>query len=148
MASKPAAWRFARCAMAIVAAAWICPGAGAQEPATDRASTPAALPASLPLRREPEPAAGGGSWMVASGALVLLAFGGTLMAGRRRGWRWLQVPARHEPGPVRTASQSLTAQASVHAIRWNDEELLLGCTAQQVTVLARRPLLPGQESLS
>jgi len=39
---------------------------------------------------------------------------------------------------VRLSSHSLTAQASVHAVRWRDEELLLGCTPTGVTVLARR----------
>ena len=39
---------------------------------------------------------------------------------------------------VRLSSHSLTAQASVHAVRWRDEELLLGCTPAGVTVLARR----------
>jgi flagellar biogenesis protein FliO len=47
---------------------------------------------------------------------------------------------------VRLSSHALTAQASLHAVRWRDEELLLGCTPNGVTVLARRPQpLPGQE---
>jgi flagellar biogenesis protein FliO len=39
---------------------------------------------------------------------------------------------------VRLSSQALTPQASVHAVQWNGEEFLLGCTAQQVTLLSRR----------
>lgn len=43
---------------------------------------------------------------------------------------------------VRLSSHPLTAQASVHAVRWRDEELLLGCTPHGVTVLARRSPQP------
>jgi flagellar biogenesis protein FliO len=43
----------------------------------------------------------------------------------------------------RLSSQALTPQASVHTVRWQGEDLLLGCTAQQVTLLARRPTGPS-----
>jgi flagellar biogenesis protein FliO len=72
----------------------------------------------------------------------LLVAGGTVLVGRRRQWAWLQAGrARATPGRelVRISSQALTAQASLHAVRWNGEELLLACTPQQVTLLARRP---------
>lgn len=103
--------------------------------------------AGLPLRRERAAANAGSSWLAASGALALVAFGGTVMVGRRRGWPWLRARdrARRQEGPLRTASQALTAQASIHAVRWHGEELLLGCTAQQVSVLARRTLAPAEK---
>jgi flagellar biogenesis protein FliO len=49
---------------------------------------------------------------------------------------------------VRLASQALTPHASVHAVAWNGEEYLVGCTPQQVTLLARRRLdaAPGEGS--
>ncbi|MDB5860654.1 MAG: hypothetical protein JWQ76_4343 [Ramlibacter sp.] len=105
------------------------------------------LPATLPLRREPASTVGAPSWLAATGALALLALGGTVMVGRRRQWTWLQAGrARIAPGHelVRISSQALTAQASLHAVRWNGEELLLACTPQQVTLLARHPVLPLQ----
>lgn len=48
-------------------------------------------------------------------------------------------PRAAAPQLVRLSSHALTAQASVHAVRWRDQELLLGCTPGGVTVLARRP---------
>ena len=106
------------------------------------------LPAALPLRREPANTGAAPSWLAASGALALLALGGTVLVGRRRQWAWLQAGrARASPGRelVRISSQALTSQASLHTVRWNGEELLLACTPQQVTLLARRPAVaaPG-----
>lgn len=46
--------------------------------------------------------------------------------------------ARGQRAILRLSSQALTPQASVHAVQWNGEEFLLGCTGQQVTLLARR----------
>jgi flagellar biogenesis protein FliO len=40
--------------------------------------------------------------------------------------------------PVRAASIALTPHASVHVVHWQGEEFLLGCTAQQITVLSQR----------
>lgn len=57
---------------------------------------------------------------------------------------WLQALLR----PLRAArradlrpldSQPLGRGMAVHAIRWGDQELLLGCTEQGIRVLARRP---------
>lgn len=144
MALPLAACRAVLCA---AAACWTscCLGARADVATLTVAAASAPL-ASLPLRREPASASAGSSWLVASGALAVLALGGTVMVGRRRGWPWLQpaARARRDTAPLRTASQALTAQASIHAVRWHGEELLLGCTPQQVTVLARRALPPPE----
>jgi uncharacterized protein YbjT (DUF2867 family) len=107
------------------------------------------LPANLPLRREPISTIPAPSWLAASGTLALLAFGGTILVGRHRKWAWLAAArSRTAPGRelVRVSSQALTAQASVHAVRWNGEELLLACTAQHVTLLARRPAPTAEDS--
>jgi hypothetical protein len=105
------------------------------------------LLATLPLRRDPANAAIFPSWLAATGALTLLALGGTVLVGRHRKWPWLlagKAPAVAGRELVRISSQALTAQASLHAVRWNGEELLLACTPQQVTLLARRPIAPLQ----
>ena len=107
------------------------------------ASAPPGLPAALPLRREPVNAFPAAPWLATSGTLAVLAIGGTLLVGRRRKWGWLRLRDGRADGArelVRVASQPLTAQASLHAIRWHGEDLLLGCTPQQVTLLARHPI--------
>jgi hypothetical protein len=102
------------------------------------------LPGSLPLRRDAEAGASGGMWMPS-----LLLLGLALAAG---GYAWWRRGAAHAPSAARRAdaavtrlsSQPLTPHASVHAVQWNGEEFLLACTAQQVTVLARRPVDGGE----
>ncbi|RYF58429.1 MAG: hypothetical protein EOO29_50060, partial [Comamonadaceae bacterium] len=80
-----------------------------------------------------------GGWLAGVLLLALLATGGAAVV-RRRGWK-LHASAVDPGGSIkRLASQALTPQASVHAIRWSGEELLLACTAHQVSVIARRPL--------
>lgn len=44
---------------------------------------------------------------------------------------------------MRLSSQALTPQASVHAVAWNGEEYLVGCTSQQVILLARKGIPPA-----
>jgi flagellar biogenesis protein FliO len=101
---------------------------------------PVSLPASMPLRRESDTPVVGSAWV---SALALLAVGG---AG---GAWWWRRKSHNDAGHrtraravqvVTLASRSLTPQASVHAIEWKGEELLVACTAQNVTVLSRRPL--------
>lgn len=43
----------------------------------------------------------------------------------------------------RLCSRVLARGASVHVLRWEGEELLVGCTEQSMVVLARRPAEPA-----
>jgi hypothetical protein len=103
------------------------------------AAVAVSLPASMPLRRDPDLPGVPAGW---ASSLALLALGGAGGAcwwwrrkGRADGDHRTRVRAAQV---VRLASQSLTQQASVHAIEWQGEELLVACTGQQVTVLSRR----------
>lgn len=81
--------------------------------------------------------------------LAVIGAGALWLARRRAPLRLLRLPMRQEhAAAARLHSQSLTPQASVHVVQWNGEDLLLGCTAQQVTLLARRPAAgsPGEHS--
>lgn len=78
------------------------------------------------------------------GAAALIA---TIGERWRAQWRAagglrLRRRSRSEGALVRLSSQALTPHASVHAVRWKGEELLIGCTAQHVTLLSRRPAAP------
>jgi flagellar biogenesis protein FliO len=133
-------------ALAVLAvAAFLVPAAAqpVQEPrVAASASALATLPGNLPLRRGEASGPQDTSWVS-----VLLLFGLLLAAaavvvhrrsakGLLQSWKTLWPAASCVE---RLSSQALTTHASIHAVRWNDEELLLGCTPQQVTVLARRP---------
>lgn len=105
----------------------------------------AALPASLPLRRDASGAGDGGGW---AAPLLLLTLAGA--GGAWAGWRRLvrrRVPADAVPSQriVRTCSQALTPHASLHVVQWHGEELLLACTGQQVSVIGRRVRSTGSE---
>lgn len=113
-------------------------------------STAPALPQTLPLRRDAPATGESGSWLPAALLVAVITAGGALVLRRRglAGWAQLRkgASATRGGGIARLSSQALTAQASVHAVRWGSEEILLGCTAHAVTVLARRPLpLPSPE---
>lgn len=117
-------------------------------PAGASAAVPGSLPRDLPLRRDADGAgAGEGAPWLALSVLAGLGLGAAVFVLRRRGARGLlQAWGRAAPGAAmeRVASQPLTPQASVHVVRWQGEELLLGCTAGQVTLLARRPADSGE----
>lgn len=97
------------------------------------------LPTSLPVRRYGGDSQGGIGWSPLVGL-------GVLAVGAGGWWAWARQTGRrrlrHHPGQgaaiVRLSSQGLTPHASVHAVRWNGEEYLLGCTSQGVTLLSRR----------
>lgn len=111
----------------------------AQEPVqAARHAASSVFAANLPLRREEAPARS--PWLAASGVLLVAAAGGTLLVARRQRWSWLRIAGQARDRAVlqRLSSQALTAQASLHLVRWKGEELLLACTAQQVTLIARR----------
>lgn len=141
-------------AAALLACVHCAAGAGTQAPAATQpasAAAPAVLPRDLPVRRGlgmgPEPA-GWGSPLLAL-ALTGAAGAGLLWWRTAHARKGHAARARSGPAAVsRLASQALTAHASVHAVQWNGEELLVGCTAQQVTILSRRRIggTPGDAS--
>lgn len=104
------------------------------------------LPAPLPLRRDVEPV-DAGTWMPALVLLALLVVAGGLVVWHRGSGVLAAAMKRTAPGqragPARVSSVALTPQASVHVVHWQGEELLLGCTPQEVTLLARRPGPPA-----
>ncbi|TFY97073.1 flagellar biosynthetic protein FliO [Ramlibacter humi] len=110
------------------------------------AEAPGPLPKDLPLRRDAGGPADNPPWL-ALFVLAGLAIGAAVFVVRRRGARGLlQAWAAPRSGVAveRVASQPLTPQASVHVVRWRGEELLLGCTGSQVTLLARHPAESGE----
>lgn len=132
------------CGIVLAASAGAQPARGE---AGSGSATPA-LPENLPLKRDAAAAREPGPWLPAALLVALVATGGVLVLRRRglAGWTrsWKGTSAKHGLGITRLSSQALTAQASVHAVRWGGEEILLGCTAHAVTVLARRPLPPAE----
>jgi len=129
-----------RIAILLVAAVLVSvPPDAPADASTQQPST--ALPASLPLRRDASAAPDTGSWAPSAILLALLGAGGAWLGWRRLGRAGVAAAARARPEPiVRLSSQALTPQASVHAVQWAGEELLLACTPQQVTVVSRRRL--------
>lgn len=120
--------------------------AGAAEGGNE-AAAPGGMPSSLPLRRDEARAADATPWLTGTALLGLIAIAGAALAVRRG--RWGLLPARSTGADAgrrieRLATQVLTAQASVHAIRWNGEELLVACNAQQVTLLVRKPVAAAE----
>lgn len=110
------------------------------------------MSANLPLRRDkPDNDAGNAGFglgvTLLAGLLGLALF---FVIRRRPGssapaWKDLlsvKVSGKGQGTLSRVSSQTLTAQASVHVVTWHGEELLLGCTPQSVTVLARHPAPP------
>lgn len=104
----------------------------------------------LPLRRD---AAAGDSVAETLGWAALLVIGaaGAALVVLRRGVlpriradAWLRSSAGNT-GPKLLGRTALTQQASLHVVEWHGEELLLGCTAQSVAVLSRRPADPPKE---
>lgn len=95
----------------------------------------------LPLRRDEARDGGSAGWVPAAVVLTSLALAGAWLLWRRgvphvgsvRG-----ASRKEALLAVRLSSQPLTPHTSVHVVRWHGEELLLGCTAQQVNVLARK----------
>lgn len=126
-----------RCCAALVAAACIAGPAAATQ----------SLPDSLPVRRDVQLPTEDGPWLPALALLGVAAAAGGFALWRRGGAAGRAGSARRdEAGVARLSSQALTPHASVHAVRWDGQEFLLACTAQQVTLLARRTLPPGEAS--
>jgi len=106
------------------------------------ASAPTTLAASLPLRREGTASTEPGNWAPSFALLALTGAAGAWLLWRKTGrGRARSVARSGQASVLRLSSQALTPQASVHAVQWRGEEYLLGCTAQQVTLLCRRPIV-------
>jgi MYXO-CTERM domain-containing protein len=126
------------------ACAVVSRAASAGEPAAAPAA-PAVLPASLPLRRDAAAGSDAPGWVPSAALLALTGIVGVWLVRRRSVAKATGLPGSPRAVPlIRIASLGLTPQASVHVVRWNGEELVLGCTAQQVTLLSRRTP-PAQE---
>ncbi len=119
------------------------PTAFAQTPPSTAASGQAQF-SQLPLRRDTglgESIAESAGWAVLF--VAVLAAAGFVMVRRRAlpglgpGSHWLR-PAAKTSVPKALWRTSLTQQASLHLVEWQGEELLLGCTPQSVSLLARR----------
>ena len=130
----------------LLAVALTCMQAPAFAQAREAASSPT-LPASLPLRRDAARASEPVPWASAAWILAFTGVAGGWLAWRRlaRPRHGAGSPGRPREAVVRLHSQALTPHASVHSVRWNGEVLLVGCTAQAVTVLARRKADLAQE---
>jgi flagellar biogenesis protein FliO len=107
----------------------------------------------LPLKRDGEndsSLAGSAGWAVVF-LLVLAGVGLVVVRQRKTGGAQASVNRwfRRTPdsaGLQLLSQSSLTAHASVHVVCWHDEELLVACTRESVTVLARRPANKAQQA--
>ena len=126
------------------------PAAHAQTTAVAAARAPGAsaaagtrLSPALPLKRDEGSNDPAQMVLVSAGLVLAVALGGYI-ALRRSGRLSTGISAawggRTQPTLRTGARLPLTQHASVHVVRWGDEELLLGSTPQQVTLLARRAL--------
>jgi|GEM_PF-5809990 len=101
----------------------------------------------LPLRREADfsNADGVGSFQIIAVVLLLLLFVGVVVWRRRRAglklsgkWRqWINSPVDTGATHLMQSTQ-LTPSASVHVLRWDGREWLLGCSEQGISVIAER----------
>lgn len=96
------------------------------------------IPETIPLKREASREAfGSNGWEWGMLGLLLVAVA-ILGAYRKMKPSGRLTGAGDKVMLQRLASQALTPQASVHCIRWKGEDLLVGCTAGSVTLLARK----------
>jgi hypothetical protein len=128
-------------------------GAGPAPLEISRGSSSARLPADLPLKRESSQApAGSRAATPFVLAATLLVFGGAALLRRysraakgqpatdRSLAAWLRrfSPSAQEHSLRVLQSARLTARASVHVLKWDGREWLIGCTEQGVTVMGQR----------
>lgn len=119
--------------------------------AAPRAETGQAQFPQLPLQRASD-ASGASADILAWAAVMVLA---ALVAGwiwaKRGGGTWRGAALRwnvrraSRDAPTTVARTSLTPAASLHVVEWQGEELLLGCTAQSIAILARRPAASAED---
>jgi hypothetical protein len=137
-------WLRRATAVAALVLACLCTSPALAQAAGEVGASPGAgaLPGTLPVRRDAEPAWGGATWWPGWIGLGLVAALGGWWAWRRGALviaGKASRPRTEGSHAERVSSHALTPQASVHVVRWHGEELLLGCTPQQVTLLCRRP---------
>ena len=91
----------------------------------------------LPLQHDADPGWGGvGLLQLALAGIVLAVWIGWLV-WRRKGLRGVFTSAPRD-GLKLIQSTALTARASLHVVRWDGREWLLGCTDHGITPLAER----------
>jgi hypothetical protein len=132
------------------------PDSGIQIPAPHTSG----LPATLPLKRDPvlgsesgDPLRGRG-WAVFG--LLVVIFAGVLVYRARASDKGLEAPkwmrrmgVSFSDAPVRVVhSVRLTPHASLHLVRWNDQEWLLGCSESGMLLVgqSRVPWSPAAAS--
>ncbi|MGE4244216.1 hypothetical protein [Ramlibacter sp.] len=100
----------------------------------------------LPLQRDATPGLPV-AVQVLLALLVVLALVLALVLQRRRGGGFslrgfggLAHPHAAGSAPCALHALRLTPSASLHLVRWGDEELLIACGASHVELLARRPV--------
>ena len=99
------------------------------------------LAASLPVRRDTAGVEDVATWAPSLALLMLAGAGGGWVWWRRSPWaRSARRASARTERIVRLSSHALTPQASVHAVQWRGEELLLACTPHEVRLLARHPV--------
>ncbi|GKS74658.1 flagellar biosynthetic protein FliO [Acidovorax sp. SUPP950] len=121
------------------------------------------LPATIPLRREPEAAASTpgleAAWM---GILVVLALLAAVVwrkirmrrpvgqAPKATMTRWSDLWARRsDNGLALVSSARLTPSHSVHEVQWQSRRMLIGCAGQSMQLLGEVPAVaPDSTGLS
>jgi flagellar biogenesis protein FliO len=93
--------------------------------------------ARFPLQHDADPGwSGVGLLQLAMAGIVLAAWIGWLV-WRGKGLRGMFRPVARD-GLKLVQSTALTARASLHVVRWDGREWLLGCTERGITPLAER----------
>ena len=123
-----------------LALSWVATAAHAAEgaPAAAPAEVPLTSASGLPLRKDEDAGTGAAYLFLA----LLLAGGGALVWAARKGrlrvngLRW--VARTEDAGLDIVASRALGPQGTVHVVRWQGTEFLVGATAHAVNVLAKR----------
>ena len=141
----------ARAVLALFAAALLCAGATASHAAGDVPAANSDAYKLLPLRRDVEDSGVGWKVLAFLGVVGVAAF--LISArGRKAGRPWalpgLASAAWPKARPQRieiVERRHLNAACTVCLVRWDGEEVLLGCTSQSVSVISRRPVAPLQQ---
>jgi len=115
-------------------------------PSVEAASVqrPIVLPADLPLRRDSdEPLMGTVGyliWLLGAAAAITVLWAVRSRRVNASGWLVKLRPAGHERALKLLATRALGPNSSLQVVQWNGKELLLGCTAQSISVLDAQPV--------